>query len=84
MGQASRDRRKQERKAKKSARQALYASYAKAGKLKNSKRSRKAVRTISSQRHPVTPCGNPACARCYPDKHGNNIVHDWKARHDAQ
>lgn len=59
-------RRDKEKKARKAQKIALYASYRDGGD--NSKRKRIANRRTAKKagtvKHPVIPCGNPACMSC--------------------
>lgn len=59
-------RRKQERKNKKESMQKMYQLWASQGT--NSKRQRaKTFRrtTVKVHKHPINPCGNLACMKCY-------------------
>jgi hypothetical protein len=62
------EEKKQKRKAEHTAKKALYESYAKQGRLKKSRRARRQIGTklVARIRHAISFCGNPGCARCFP------------------
>lgn len=68
----SKERRKKEKQSRKAARRAIYAAWRDAGENKKSKRSvlrhkRQARRRLKHFSHPLGPCGNIGCAKCFPD-----------------
>ena len=60
------DAKRAERHEKREAKKKLYTGFAEMGKHKSGQRARAKQRIISGVKHTKTPCGNPACALCYP------------------
>jgi len=61
------EKRRQQKFAKKQAKKALYESYANQGVNKKSKRFQKKgkKKLVSGIDHPLGPCGNPGCIKCF-------------------